>query len=47
MAQSKATSRFFDMPCAAMDYGGCELRFSPLKIAEALGALGDRPFLLQ
>lgn len=47
MAQSKATSRFFDMPCAAMDYGGCELRFSPLKIAEALGALGDRPFVLQ
>jgi two-component system chemotaxis response regulator CheB len=38
MAQSEATSQFFDMPCAAMDYGGSELRFSPQKIAEALRA---------
>lgn len=39
MAQDEATSRFFDMPCAAMDFGGSELRFSPIKIAEALRAV--------
>jgi two-component system chemotaxis response regulator CheB len=41
MAQNEATSHFFDMPCAAMDHGGSELRLSPLKIAEALRAVGD------
>lgn len=39
MAQSRATSLHFDMPCAAMDFGGAELRFAPNKIAEALRAV--------
>ena len=39
MAQNEATSLFVDMPCAAMDFGGSELRFTPAKIAEALRAI--------
>jgi two-component system chemotaxis response regulator CheB len=40
MAQSEVTSMHFDMPCAAIDLGGVEIRFSPRKIADALCALG-------
>src|SRR5262249_11761941 len=40
MAQSEATSIYFDMPRAAIDLGGSQIRFSPHKIAEALCAVG-------
>jgi chemotaxis response regulator CheB len=40
MAQSEATSLYFDMPRAAIDLGGSQIRFSPHKIAEALCAVG-------
>ena len=39
MAQNEFTSVHFDMPRAAIDWGGAEIRFSPDKIAEALRAL--------
>jgi two-component system chemotaxis response regulator CheB len=39
MAQNEFTSVHFDMPRAAIDWGGTEIRFSPDKIAEALRAL--------
>jgi two-component system chemotaxis response regulator CheB len=39
MAQNEASSKHFDMPCAAMDFGGSELRLAPQKIAEALRAV--------
>jgi two-component system chemotaxis response regulator CheB len=41
MAQSQATSIHFDMPRAAVDLGGSQIRFSPSKIAEALCAIGS------
>jgi chemotaxis response regulator CheB len=34
------TSLYFDMPRAAIDLGGSQIRFSPHKIAEALCAVG-------
>jgi CheB methylesterase len=40
MAQSEATSLYFDMPRAAIDLGGSQIRFSPHKIAEGLCAVG-------
>ncbi|MGY8661742.1 chemotaxis protein CheB [Bradyrhizobium sp. UFLA05-109] len=40
MAQNEATSLCFGMPCAAVDFGGSDLIFTPLKIAEALRAVG-------
>jgi two-component system chemotaxis response regulator CheB len=40
MAQNEGTCMHFDMPRAAIDLGGCEITFSPRKIAQALCAVG-------
>jgi two-component system, chemotaxis family, protein-glutamate methylesterase/glutaminase len=40
MAQDELTSIHFDMPRAAIDLGGSQIRFGPRKIAEALCAIG-------
>jgi two-component system, chemotaxis family, protein-glutamate methylesterase/glutaminase len=41
MAQSERSSRFFDMPCAAIDLGRIDIVLSPARIAEALIALAS------
>jgi len=39
MAQDKATSEFFDMPAAAIDYGRAEIVMAPRRLALALGSI--------
>jgi two-component system, chemotaxis family, protein-glutamate methylesterase/glutaminase len=40
MSLDEATSVYFGMPFAAADFGGSDLIFTPLKLAEALRAVG-------
>ena len=41
IVQDEASSRFFDMPTAALDFGHADLMMSPTKIATALGVLAE------
>ncbi|HWB48110.1 MAG TPA: chemotaxis protein CheB [Stellaceae bacterium] len=41
IVQDEATSRYFEMPTAALDFGHADLMMSPPRIAQALGVLAE------
>lgn len=41
IVQDEASSRYFEMPTAALDFGHADLMMSPSRIAQALGVLAE------